>query len=303
MAQIFFISEQQDLWFGPAIVDCPFGFICYNGLRALSNYWGYWNNEELISFRCLEGYCCQTDKECVDIDSCGNNRSGNIYGSCMENMSKLLFSPKCVYKKECLINSFGTTFLLILVVAFGYTAILWIIQYFSFKQMKHCLINCLSNLKGKQTKSQEVISEEGPDSENSLKFLQILVYFVQDATLFHVQLSYKDPEEEGFLSKLFQFSWGFVNRESRIDHVYCFCFVCFVLAQLCQTYPWDHFSFQSKMFKTALVEATLSKVCKNDLCVWIFCDAKDFQVIVSKLAIKKFSLPMEPLFAIFSVCV
>ena len=89
---------------------CPVGGNCSLPLAAQPNFWGYPENEDIVSFQlCPEGYCClpSADNKCFyDNNSylhsgCQGNRTGILCGQCKQNFTEGLFTTECVRAKDC----------------------------------------------------------------------------------------------------------------------------------------------------------------------------------------------------------
>ena len=52
-------------------------------------------------FRCPNGYCCQDTNGCNSLESCNENRSGILCGSCEKNWTESLISENCVAIEGC----------------------------------------------------------------------------------------------------------------------------------------------------------------------------------------------------------
>ena len=89
---------------------CPVGGNCSLPLAAQPNFWGYPENEDIVSFQlCPEGYCClpSADNKCFyDNNSylhsgCQGNRIGILCEQCKQNFTEGLFTTECVRAKDC----------------------------------------------------------------------------------------------------------------------------------------------------------------------------------------------------------
>ncbi len=59
---------------------CSYGAYCSgNKIYPKPNYWGYWEDNEVVFLQCPAGYCCAETIEapCKQFDFCAGNRSGN----------------------------------------------------------------------------------------------------------------------------------------------------------------------------------------------------------------------------------
>ena len=89
---------------------CPVGGNCSLPLAAQPNFWGYPENEDIVSFQlCPEGYCClpSDDNKCFYdnnsylLSGCQGNRTGILCGQCKPNFTEGLFTTECVRAKDC----------------------------------------------------------------------------------------------------------------------------------------------------------------------------------------------------------
>ena len=86
----------------PGCNACPVGAKCEGNIKSLPNYWGYKNNNgDVTMIRCPDGYYCQNDHTCQGISSCQKGRTGTLCGSCIENLTESLISPKCIDSSTC----------------------------------------------------------------------------------------------------------------------------------------------------------------------------------------------------------
>ncbi|RMX60878.1 hypothetical protein pdam_00003444 [Pocillopora damicornis] len=89
---------------------CPVGGNCSLPLAAQPNFWGYPENEDIVSFQlCPEGYCCLPsahnkcfyDNNSYQHSGCQGNRTGILCGKCKQNFAEGLFTTECVRMKDC----------------------------------------------------------------------------------------------------------------------------------------------------------------------------------------------------------
>ena len=81
---------------------CPVGANCTKTITVLPNCWGYNDHSNMVTMiRCPNGYCCQVDKTCKEIDSCNTSRTGPLCGKCRANWTESLFSPECLLIEIC----------------------------------------------------------------------------------------------------------------------------------------------------------------------------------------------------------
>ena len=202
----------------PSCFPCPVGASCKQGrVVPLPNYWGKRKNHVISMFRCPEDYCCQNNDSFSDIDSCNGLRTEILCGNCGSNMTESLFSTNCVDSKTCkpgvIINMY------ILAVA------LYSLGLLSFDIVKDKFLTCFSKVCKKFKKkiiqkgqdiaediekisqeNKEKESEETQAKEDSMKYLQILFYYVQDASLFKVNLPQLKASDDNILIQIFQWS-------------------------------------------------------------------------------------------------
>ena len=92
------LKEQQ----APSCHPCPLGAQCESDIKALPNYWGYLTSKQSVSMiRCPDGYCCQGNDTCQEIDSCNTGRTGTLCGTCDQSLTEALFTSKCVLAESC----------------------------------------------------------------------------------------------------------------------------------------------------------------------------------------------------------
>ena len=200
----------------PLCNKCPVGAKCNGSIRALPNYWGYRNKDDVQMIRCPTGYCCQDDESCQSSDSCNSNRSGYLCGVCGMGLAESLFDQTCIPLEKC------HTWLIVLLYiscAVGYGFGLMLIDNVkeavisSLKKIYQCIkVTVLKKVKpnqnsgrskksGKSKSSEKEVKEEG-----SFKYLQILFYYVQDAALFKIELPGKQSEQTSTFVKILQFT-------------------------------------------------------------------------------------------------
>ncbi len=82
-------------------IDCPHGANCSAGVVALPNYWGHMTTAGRLEFhRCPVGYCCN-QAPCQGIDQCAPHREGTLCGHCIRSFSESLLSPECLPDENC----------------------------------------------------------------------------------------------------------------------------------------------------------------------------------------------------------
>ena len=161
--------------------------------------------------RCPEGYCCEDDETCKGIDSCSSNRTGMLCGSSISDWTVSLFSSSCILAKNC--NAKLILFLYILAVI-AYATILVTFDNIKNKCIrvaKSIFENLKNKFKGKSKQHRNKQDDEEEDKgskENTddMKYIQILFYYVQDASLFKIQVPGKDITDESIVIKILKFS-------------------------------------------------------------------------------------------------
>ena len=183
----------------PLCNQCPVGAKCNGNIKALPNYWGYRNKDDVVMIRCPNGYCCQDDQSCRSFDSCNSNRSGPLCGVCEKGFAESLFDQTCFPMEQC-----HTWFIVLLYLScvVGYGLGLMVINdikrpiTYLVKNIYQCINEkLLNNVKPTQTckskNSEKSKSSKKEIREESFKYLQILLFYVQDAVLFKIELPEK----------------------------------------------------------------------------------------------------------------
>ena len=85
----------------PNCNQCPVGAKCSGDVKALPNYWGYRNMDDVVMIRSPTGYCCQDDESCQTFDSCNSNRSGPLCEVCENGLAESLFTQTCIPLEKC----------------------------------------------------------------------------------------------------------------------------------------------------------------------------------------------------------
>ena len=202
---------------------CPFRAKCeYGKIIALPNYWGYRNKTSFVTMiRCPAGYCCEGKETCLDVDSCGRNRGGILCGTCLGNFAESLLSSKCLPNHDCQRVLILVLYILAVII---YSVCLLVLPFIKdkliismpniFRQVKGKLFHRMNNghdqsdmetrgipetvIVTESLKAQSDINKK----EDGLKYLQILFYYVQDASLFKIQLPDEVANEEGITEKI-----------------------------------------------------------------------------------------------------
>ena len=200
----------------PICNACPIGAVCNeHGVKPIPGYWGYFSDVGSVTMiRCPTGYCCTGSDNCLSVTSCNDERLGTLCGHCGLNLTESLFSPKAVPIGKC---SSTIVMFLYTVCALIYAIILLTAGVVKEK-VKGALKFVLSFLRRSRTNRHEhkeahelavdgsKIEERDPNSHvqvktteagpvdeatSSVAYVQILFYFVQDSSLFKVDLPRK----------------------------------------------------------------------------------------------------------------
>ena len=160
--------------------------------------------------RCPDGYCCQSNDICKEIDSCNTGRVGTLCGRCEQNLTESLFTPKCLPTESCKLG----LFLIILISA----VIIYAVASLFLNSMKDFLIKFFKKVyktwkisfqndteKQKYTKEQKS-NEDTVTNDNGFKYMQLLFYYVQDSKLFTVQLPEISAKTDNIVVNFLEFS-------------------------------------------------------------------------------------------------
>ena len=227
----------------PACLLCPVGASCTkNSIKPLPDYWGFRHaNGEVTMMRCPKDYCCRGRDTCKNVSSCNSGRTGPLCSQCEENTTESLFSPNCVSVQNCQTALVSTAYIF---AALGYALFLTFFndikkkvkalsKYFKCKKTVESLtankeysgsepfssqasddtekndifVSSVSDsvLGSSKSDSDKELNEE-KESDSGMKYLQILFYYVQDASLFKVHLPVAGSSSESWLIHFLQFS-------------------------------------------------------------------------------------------------
>ena len=211
-------------------LPCPHGANCTRGVTTLPNYWGVQSQSGQVSVaRCPSSYCCK-ESPCSHFSVCSGERGGSLCGRCKSGYSEAMFSEKCVPEKTC-----GKTWLLFVsllwtivmsVVIFFANDLKEFGKTISEKGTWHIKLVChrMSCGKCKAPKQMEVEDEKDPFEKDfdtfllkqnnprvkgpfktvsaaakekgfDTKFVQIIFFYIQDASLLQVDIHRKESEE------------------------------------------------------------------------------------------------------------
>ena len=194
----------------PSCYTCPVGVLCQEKIIPLPNYWGYKTEQVINVLRCPEDYCCQGNKSCLEIDSCKEHRTGILCGQCNINMTESVFSANCIPSASCKSGAIITMYILpVIVYSVGLMLLDIVKDKFNmcFNRIKRKLKNKVGkNRYHKPAENRKNETQETHVKDDSMKYLQILFYYVQDASLFKVHLAQLGGSNDRILLKMFQWS-------------------------------------------------------------------------------------------------
>ena len=191
--------------------------------------------------RCPKDYCCRGRDTCKNVSSCNSGRTGPLCSQCEDNTTESLFSPNCVSVQNCQTALVSSAYIF---AAFGYAMFLIFFNDIKkkvkalskyFKCKKHVKsLNANKEYSGSEPFSSQANDEtenndafvssvsdsvlgssksdsdkelnEDKESDGGMKYLQILFYYVQDASLFKVHLPVIGSSPESWLIHFLQFS-------------------------------------------------------------------------------------------------
>ena len=223
------ITKRKDFYLSVNNIDptcslCPLGAKCGNTNEALPGYWGYMKVDFIAMIRCPDGYCCTNNETCRGIDSCNVGRTRTLCGICEHNFTESMFSSECLPTESCQTRLYiGLYFLS----AFGYAVALLLLRSFKtklfdlIKRICQILKSGLVKITKRKVPSQANESEEMQTQETQdtsvMKYMQILLYFVQDAFIIRVQI----PGEQSEISihKILQFSPQVLTLYTSASHL------------------------------------------------------------------------------------
>ncbi len=215
---------------------CPHGADCSSGMNALPNYWGHTFQQNFIAMvRCPASYCCE-QFPCAGVDTCSDKREGVLCGRCVSGFTEAFSSEQCIDNSYCDSHWFVWTYTAwILCLATAVFFMSDIKEYLETIQRKLKTLRHKDSLKedanpGKEEESMAqlntltvkstVVSRKGiwkvttPETcdqtdthSSTLKYLQIILFYIQDASLLEVDLpKAKGNGQSNFTKWLFDFS-------------------------------------------------------------------------------------------------
>ena len=204
-------SDPHLNYFVPSCHSCPIGAKCENGIQALPNYWGYGiHNDSISLIRCPDGYCCQGNETCKEIDSCNTGRTGTLCAICKSNLAESMFTPECIPTEIC---KSGLVTTLLISTALVYAVVLLIFStirnkftYVLKKGHSTCKEKCQKDNGKVNNISMESSVQDNQPGESGMKYMQIHFYYVQDSKLFNIYLPKVDVKTENIIVKFLTFS-------------------------------------------------------------------------------------------------
>ena len=213
---------------------CPLGANCTGSIKALPIYWGYKDSKDgsVTMIRCPNGYFCEGIKSCNQINSCNKNRTGKLCGKCQNGLSEALFSADCFPGDTCT----GITAL------FYYTVCVTIYILFlgTYKDLQKLLTAKITELYKRikdqlcfKKKSNSNSTRDNTDdkirkrekfykksekhapyeankvtdkADDNTKYMQILFFYIQDATLFKINVPGISTDKKAVITKIMSFS-------------------------------------------------------------------------------------------------
>ncbi len=199
-------------------VECPHGGNCSGSVVSLPNFWGHMTAANQLEFhRCPVGYCCN-QPPCKGIDQCASHREGTLCGRCRKGFSESLLSQECIPDKIC-----QDTWVIPLFISWAFCVTLAIIFMGEIEKVVQNILTrckqfgCMDKAKQEHesqldtsdttgAQNQRTIDESGPkvpilwgmltmerqaniDFSGSFKYLQIILYYLQDSALLQVDLA------------------------------------------------------------------------------------------------------------------
>ena len=203
---------------------CPHGGNCSAGVLSLPNYWGHVTATDRLEFhRCPVGYCCN-QAQCDGIGQCATHREGRLCGHCMKGFSESLLSAECLPDENC-----KDIWLLPLFILWGFLVTQILIFMGKFEKLGNRLLEIFrhfiskwktansskdqSNEPDERQKTKPFITKitivesdcipkvpilwgllatqrpQRAEPSGSHKYLQIILYYLQDAALMQVDLA------------------------------------------------------------------------------------------------------------------
>ena len=158
---------------------CPHGATCRRGIRNNQNFWGAADSSGLVHmYLCPDGYCAVDDSRPVAISTCAAARRGTLCGRCATGFSESLWGTGCIANSRC--RSTGG-WLLTLALVYGVIYLLFCglhERWCSLLQQVASTLSC-----GKRPRR---FAYHLPTVNTG--YLQILLYFVQTASLLSVDV-------------------------------------------------------------------------------------------------------------------
>ncbi len=222
---------------------CPHGANCSLGVTTFPNFWGHQSSSGHVSVeKCPQGFCC-SKAPCLDLSSCAGNRQGTLCGTCSAGYSEALLSEECLPEDLC---DHSWLFGLYSLFLFHFSVI--VVFGSSIKELSKSLWQELSTGKWRNPRSVRLtlqspsdkdldfvppkhketklkgIFQIGAASDSSvdnksgmgIKYLQIVLFYMQDASLLQVELHKSESVTSDFtwsdyMFKAVHFTYEIVN--------------------------------------------------------------------------------------------
>ncbi len=211
-------------------LPCPHGANCTRGITTLPNYWGVQSQSGKVSVaRCPSSYCCK-ESPCSNFSACFEERGGTLCGRCKSGYSEAMFSKKCVPEETCertWLLFASLIWMVALSILIFFANDLKEIGKYHAKKGTWCIkmvchkISCGTFKEPKQLEVEEekdpfekdfdtfllkqnkpkvkgpfkIVSSTAKEKGFDTKFIQIIFFYIQDASLLQVDLHRKDSEE------------------------------------------------------------------------------------------------------------
>ncbi len=220
---------------------CPYGADCSSGIKALPNYWSHnLPGEEISLIRCPSDYCCE-QFPCSGLDSCSSGRGGTVCGRCKTGFTEAFLSQTCVENTETNNHWFLWAYIGWIVATAVYFFFMTDVKNFGDAIKSNVKILCstkcdLKQLTPASKSTTDIESSEEHDSQppekplevhskgiwkvskpdpaekekshsSTLKYIQIFLFYIQDASLFQVDLPNTNSDSEN-QSKFSQLVFG-----------------------------------------------------------------------------------------------
>ncbi len=262
-------------------LQCPVGAVCDRKIKVLPNYWAHKEVSGVIRvLRCPEGYCCSSAESCFNINSCNNNnRRGTLCGECATNFSESFFSTDCVPSSGCYTGAVTALYTLSALAYAVFLTVIPLLKYASSaliqkwrNRFKNWTVKKRMETCSNASQDPGLAETEFPDKtctresdENDgtgMKYIQILFYYVQDVSLFHVSLPEDNEPGKSILEQLLKFSPEFLFVYTKFSKL-CFTFAS---AAVPKVFWFSVFGFFVMVFLLVLylILTCISKIWRSE---------------------------------------